>query len=62
MEVQEVVNKLVSDIEYQFDVDKAAKSTLDRIITKLESMDPHFHRNEAKDAANKKKAKDQVSW
>ena len=45
----------MSDIEYQFGVDKAAKYTLNRIKTKLESMDPHFHTNEAKDAANKKK-------
>ena len=57
IEVQEVLNKLVSDVEYKLDIDKAVKYTLNRIITKLESMDPHFHQNQAKEATNTKKPK-----
>ena len=38
--VQEVVNKLVHDVEEKFACDKAAKDTLDHIIKQLEVMDP----------------------
>ena len=48
IDVQEVVNKLVHDVEEKFACDKAAKDTLDRIIKQLEVMDPNSFRNSVK--------------
>ena len=56
VEVRAVVDNLVHQIEEKYEVDTVVKKTMDRIISKLERMDPMFHRKQAQQIKHQRPA------
>ena len=62
IKVRAVVNKLVQEVEEKYEVNSVVQHTMNRILRKLETMDPNFHRKAVIKTHPVKVTKKKVYW